>query len=304
MRQTGSRVAGGWQATGFNLTSNATVQALGFVAGSSDGSSWFVENIIGPAVILTQPASQTNNPFTLATFTASAAGQEPLGYQWLKNGIGLNDGGNIAGAYTSSLSVSNVLGGDMASYQVVVSNMFGSVTSAVAALTVLDPLLTISPSNQTANGGQAITFNAGAIGTVPLHCQWIKGGTNLTDGGNVTGAQTPALTLANVLGGDAGGYQVIVTNVWGSATSIVARLSVLEPLISTNPVSQFVQRGQTVNFSVSVWATPPVSYLWRNDGVIQPGATNASLILTNVQGTNAGGTMWWSAMRLAASPAW
>ena len=41
-----------------------------------------------------------------------AGGTEPLGYQWFKNGVALADGGNIAGALTSTLIVSNVLRGD------------------------------------------------------------------------------------------------------------------------------------------------------------------------------------------------
>ena len=289
VQQNGTRVAGGWQATGLNLNGNATIQARGFVAGSSDGSSWFVENVVGPAVILSQPASQTNNPFTLATFAVSATGQGLLGYHWLKNGAGLEDGGNISGAYTATLNVNNVLGGDAAFYQVVVTNVFGSITSVVASLTVLDPLLTSQPTNQAANAGQSITFNASALGTTPLHCQWLKDGLNLTDGGNVSGAQTPTLTLTNVLGGDAGGYQVIVTNVWGSTTSVVAGLSVVDPLLVTNPASQLVNRGQTAAFSISVLGTQPLQYQWRKDGVNLVGATLPSLTLTNVQATNAGG---------------
>jgi len=289
VQQNGTRVAGGWQATGLNLNGDATIQARGFVAGSSDGSSWFVENVVGPAVILSQPASQTNNPFTVATFAVSATGQGLLGYHWLKNGAGLEDGGNIAGAYTATLSVSNVLGGDAASYQVVVTNMFGSITSAVASLTVLDPQLTSQPATQTNNAGQTVVFNATALGTMPLNYQWLKNGSNLADGGNVSGALTPTLTLTNVLGGDAGAYQLVISNVWGSTTSVVAGLSVVDPLLVTNPAGQFVNRGQTATFSVSVLGTQPLQYQWRKDGAILVGATLPSLTLTNVQATNTGG---------------
>ena len=143
VRQNGTRVAGGWQATGLNLNGKATIQARGFVAGSSDGSSWFVENVVGPAVILSQPATRRLlSPPGHVCRERHRPGL--LGYHWLKNGAGLVDGGNISGAYTATLNVSNVSGGDAASYQVVVTNMFGSITSAVASLTVLDPLFTTS----------------------------------------------------------------------------------------------------------------------------------------------------------------
>lgn len=68
-----------------------------------------------------------------------AGGTEPLGYQWFRNGVPLEDGGNIAGALTSTLAVSSVSGSDAGSYSVVFTNAQGSCTSAVAVLTVLPP---------------------------------------------------------------------------------------------------------------------------------------------------------------------
>ena len=50
------------------------------------------------------------------------------------------DGGNIAGAATAGLRLTSVVVGDAAGYSVVVSNGFGSVTSAVAQLTVNVPV--------------------------------------------------------------------------------------------------------------------------------------------------------------------
>ena len=66
-----------------------------------------------------------------------------------------------------------------------------------------------------------------ALGTAPLSFQWLQNGTNLDNVGNVSGVQTPTLTLANVAGNNAGTYQAIVSNSWGSVTSQVATLTVL-----------------------------------------------------------------------------
>ena len=83
-----------------------------------------------PPSITTQPASQTKNPGDTATFTVAASGTAPLSYQWQKNG------GNISGATSATLTISDVQLSDAANYAVVVRNAGGTATSQSAALTV------------------------------------------------------------------------------------------------------------------------------------------------------------------------
>jgi uncharacterized delta-60 repeat protein len=284
----GTRTGSGWQVSGLSLPGNPTIRARGFVSGSSDGSSWFIESSLGPAVILGQPVSRTNTPFTLAQFSVEVAGAIPVTFQWLKNGSPLTDAGNISGSQTALLSVGNVLGSDAASYQVVVSNASLVVTSAVATLTVIDPLLISQPVSQTNNAGTMAAFTVNASGTTNLSYQWLKNGTNLTDGGNVSGAQSPMLTLGNVSGSFAGDYRAVVTNIWGGVTSAVATLTVVDPLLVTNPVAQLVNRGQTATFGVFVRGEEPLSYQWRKNGANLLLTTNATLVLTNVQAADSG----------------
>jgi hypothetical protein len=84
--------------------------------------------------ILAQPASQTVPSGGNATFTVLAGGSTPLAYQWQYNGK------DILGATDASLSLTNQRVADSGNYRVVVTNIFSSVTSAVATLTVLAPL--------------------------------------------------------------------------------------------------------------------------------------------------------------------
>jgi len=78
----------------------------------------------------------TTNAGAIVLFTVSASGTSPM-YQWVKNGTNnLVDGGNIAGAATAALSISNVSSLDAAGYTVVLTNAAGSVTSSVATLTI------------------------------------------------------------------------------------------------------------------------------------------------------------------------
>ena len=72
-------------------------------------------------------------------------------------------------------------------------------------------------------------FQVAAAGTPLLTYQWLKDGASLSDGGHLTGAQTPILMLDNLSGGEAGGYSVIVSNAFGSVTSVVALLTVNLP---------------------------------------------------------------------------
>jgi hypothetical protein len=69
-----------------------------------------------------------------ATFTVTAFGALPLSYQWRFNGA------PIGGATTNTYTRSNVQPADAGSYSVVVTNLFGSVTSTLATLTMLVPV--------------------------------------------------------------------------------------------------------------------------------------------------------------------
>ena len=71
-----------------------------------------------------------------------------------------------------------------------------------------------------------MSFSVTATGTEPLSYQWQKDGVDLTDGGSITGATTPTLTIADVMESDEGGYRCVVTNTAGMDTSNTAVLTV------------------------------------------------------------------------------
>jgi uncharacterized delta-60 repeat protein len=283
-RFNGARIPGGWQATGLNLPPNATIRARGALAASSVG---YVETGAGLPLILTQPPGLTNNAGTFTLLTASVIGQAPLSYQWFKNGAAISDGGNVSGATAPTLLLTNVLGPDTANYQLVVSNSFGSVTSIVANLTVLDPIVNGQPASLAYHAGQTANFTVGAFGSAPLSFQWFKGGAALQNGGTISGAQSNTLSLSNIVGGDAGQFFAVVTNTWGSVTSQVASLAVIDPYITRNPSSATAQAGQATSITVSAAGTALV-YQWRKNGSPVPGASAAVLSFTNAQPADAG----------------
>ena len=58
--------------------------------------------------------------------------------------------------------------------------------------------------------------------------------------------------------------------------------------VVTPPADQVAALGGSVTFSVVAGGTPPLAYQWRFNGTDLSGATNASLVLTNVQPTDNG----------------
>ncbi len=242
-----------------------------------------------PPIIRTQPASQTNSFGSTATLNVLAIGSVPLSYQWRKGNTNLADGDRITGAQTASLVISNLYGGDAGVYTVVVSNSYGSVTSEVAVLTVTDPLVTNLPTEVTLNAGQSLQLTVEAIGTLPLSYQWRKNGTDLTNSGRITGATNHTLTVVNCYGVDAGEYSVVVSNWFNCITNSIAVVKVLDPAILANPTNQNRNVGQTATFNVVAVGTTPLAYRWFKDDTQLIGATNATLVITNVQLEHAGG---------------
>ena len=108
-----------------------------------------VLSLIAPPTITTQPANQTVNSGSSATFTVVASGAEPLSYQWRKNGLA------ISGATASSYTIANVQFGNVGLYSVVVGNAAGNVVSSEANLS----LSAYSVFNETFESGNLSNWN-------------------------------------------------------------------------------------------------------------------------------------------------
>ncbi|HPZ96581.1 MAG TPA: immunoglobulin domain-containing protein [Phycisphaerae bacterium] len=87
-----------------------------------------------PPTIVSQPADQSVTPGKSVTFVIQAAGTPPMRYQWRRNGMALVDGGRYAGTTTASLQIHSVDTTCVGQYDCVVSNPYGSATSAAANL--------------------------------------------------------------------------------------------------------------------------------------------------------------------------
>jgi hypothetical protein len=95
-----------------------------------------------PPLIATNPAGQLVTSGNAVTLNVGVLGTAPFGYQWLAtnnvNGFtNLVNGSGITGATSNVLSLSSVTANNALVYEVVVTNAYGTATSAPAILSVL-----------------------------------------------------------------------------------------------------------------------------------------------------------------------
>ena len=203
-----------------------------------------------PVTITAQPTNRTVLAGSNAIFTVAATGFAPPNYSWYSNGVALANGGPVSGATSATLTLANVQTTDSASYQVLVTNNYGSATSSVAVLTVLLPVQIVGqPASQAVLLGGNATFAVAATGNGPPNYRWYCNGTPLADGGRISGSATPVLNITNVQMSDAGGYVAVVSNLLSSATTLTASLTpqaALSPSVryvtfnSTNPLPPYL----------------------------------------------------------------
>jgi hypothetical protein len=422
-----TRISGdsGWQQVSLNLPSGPNVLRWNLVKGTFAGpldDAGSVDQVVfgtsAPSIIST-PLNRTVLQGSNTAFTVKAVSGLPLSYRWQKNGVDLTDGGDISGATTTNLNLSNVQTTDSGTYTVLVATSSGTVSSA-ASLTVvavvalaqaldtpswtwssgssatnsswlgqtltchdgtdaaqianltgfqnaslgttlngpgvlqfwwkvscvnhvsrfdfvlngatlatiwdevdwmprsflippgsstalwlysqgassrpqaawldqvafipgLPPSITAQPISQAVPGGANVTFTVTASGTGPLSYQWFFNRTNRI------GSNSSTLTLTGVQFAASGNYSVQITNVLGKVTSTNADLIVnVPPFIITQPTNTTVLVGSVVTLSVTASGTAPLSYQWQKEGTALVGATQPSLVLTNVQASQSG----------------
>lgn len=118
------------RASGTNVVSGADI----------DGQAWNNPPSIGcdqwrSELIVTKPQIQFTNDPAGFTVSVKVAGEEPFTCWWRRDGFPIEDDGHYNSTHTATLVGNGFKGSDLGYYQVVVSNVFGMVTSAVTQLT-------------------------------------------------------------------------------------------------------------------------------------------------------------------------
>lgn len=168
--------------------------------------------------------------------------------------------------------------------------------------------ISAQPFNRTNSASTTTSFSVQAwSGGEVCYYQWRRNGTNLVDGGNISGAQSPTLLLNNVLKPDEGNYTVVISNSSGSVTSIVASLTVADPAILMPPTGLVRELGNSATLSIVAGGTLPLSYQWLKDGAALAGQTGSALALNSLSGADAGYysvviSNYWGRLNSAAVP--
>lgn len=247
---------------GVSLTNYSIISTVVFP--KRDANGLICTNIVYKSVTFTpdlRPAI-TGNPANWSAaagdtvnFNVSATANYALTYQWLQNGT------NLSGQTAATLTLNSVTTGQSGyAYQCVVSDFYGSVTSAVATLTVngapVAPVITLF--NVTNYVGNNVTFTANVSGTdAKGGFQWYFNGAALTDGNqasgsSLTGSTSNVLAIVQAQTADAGVYSLVVTNIAGSTSNAAVNLVLTysAPVIVQAPVSQYALAGTSVtNFT-------------------------------------------------------
>ncbi len=220
-------------------------------------------------------------------FNVTAIGTPNLAYQWYHNTVSnytgaviTTDGSGYSGSTTTNLLATTNL---LDYYFAVVTNNYGSITSAI---TQVSPLPTIATQPSPAKVGNSIVFSMTAGGFLPLSYQWYhnavsnySGASMTIDGSGYSGSTTNSLTATtNFLDY----YFIIVTNNYGSATSQIVRLAApLTVLAAGEPIwNQTSQTNVVVNFSDvldAATATTAGNYLLNNGASV----SSATLVGSN-----------------------
>ena len=176
------------------------------------GTSWADVVPVPVALALNGPLNQAVCFGSSATFNVIPTGTPPFTYQWRTNGVA------VADATNSVYTLPNPASTDaLNSYDVVVSDAFGSVTSQVASLiftTNAASIVTPPVSQSLTPGVTNVTFNVVAAGDGPLSYQW------RTNGTAVSGATNTSYTLSDpYLTNGPVAVDVVVSNPCGTVTS-------------------------------------------------------------------------------------
>jgi len=163
----------------------------------------------------------------------------------------------------------------------------------VTAIAPTAPSIITDPTNVTVVLGSNAMFVVTSTGVPVPNFYWWQNGSPVAGGTNSIYSVTnvSAYSITNVPLADSGSqFMCIVSNASGTATSHVATLTILTlpPNITRQPSSQSALAGGYASFSLTATGSPPLTYSWRRNDNVIPGATNSAFSIANVQPGDSG----------------
>lgn len=179
---------------------------------------------VAPSLTQDLPATASLEKGNSLELTIGVAGH-PLAYQWRKNGV------NIDGETQSSYTVTFDPLEEEASFDVVISNEEGSITSTTCVVHLPYVIPTISvdlPPTATIDEGETLTLEVTAQG-YPLNYRWSKNGIE------IDGETNSSLVVSLSEGELEATFRVFIWNDIGDINSSDCMVSLSNPPISEDP---------------------------------------------------------------------
>jgi hypothetical protein len=218
---------------GFSQYANQGIVAIGNVMVGSSFSD-VMTNVAQLPVIGIQPQGTSVYSGNGTTLYTAASGMD-ITYQWYSNTVALaDDGVTTIGSESNVLVLNNLQA--TANYSVVVTDNAGSVTSAVAVVSVnatpTPPFFTLQPQGGTNSLDSPITLTASASGSGTITYQWYfeaSGGSSFSP---VSGQTSPSYSFTAAYA-NSGSYYVTATGSDGGNNSTTVSVFVIPPPLVT-----------------------------------------------------------------------
>ena len=241
-----------------------------------------------PAVV-TQPVTTTLVCVGQTIVISTTASGTAVTYQWQLSTDGgttynnITNGGVYGGATTATLTITGVVATmDTYKYRCVLSGTCTPAATTNASTINISTPVTVStqPVNTAVCANNTANFSVTATGTVTAY-QWQVSTFLVPAFTNIPGATASSYSTAVNYTMNGNRYQCIITSVCtGNITSNPATLTV-----NQNPVITLVATPTTALYpgltaTISIANISPaagVTYVWRKNGVIIPGATGTSI---------------------------
>jgi hypothetical protein len=244
------------------------------------------------APMVAQPQLQlTSDPVGFTVRVSGVGGQLPLTTFWIKDGIPLQDDGHFSSTQTTNLVATGVSFADAGAYQLVITNAFGAVTSAVAQLAVhcVDAAGS-NPATPYSTWASAATNIQDAIGAALAgEVVLVTNGTYATGGKSMDGVITNRVSVdkAILVQSANGSSATTIQGAWDPTSTNGLRAVRCVWLTNNATLSGFT----IVGGATRALSSPATQQMLG--GGIWGSSTNATLfnclIVTNVASANGGG---------------
>lgn len=283
----------GGDGAGFGFGGNANgsgMAELGYTWNTNNAATWGFHSGLYPlagqwsfVALVVQPTQAAIylfyiDPVTLQPDLYSAVNPIPHGPEAFSGGttlVGGDSAGLVGRTFGGSIDEVAVFNSAFTSDQLV------ALFSKGAGLSVVAASIAGQPQSAGVYSGATVHFTATGInGSPPLTYQWQFNSNNLSNGGNISGATTPSLTISNAAATNEGSYQLLVMNPAGTTPSSNATLTVVTP-VPLSYESAVLAYGPLVFWKLNETNNNPASggvvaydYVHGVNGVYQIGAQN------------------------------